>query len=202
MVTTDNEQQTGAPPPEGDLGTPDDGRSWFIVQTYSGYENKVKTNLDQRVKHMDMTDKIFEVIIPTEEEIEIREGQRRTVSRKLFPGYVLVQMIMDDDSWYVVRNTPGVTGFAGNISETDKSRPMPMADDEVNRIRRQTQAASPRINVGFKVGESVRVTDGPFVDFVGQVDEINLDKGKVRVMVSMFGRETPVELDFLQVEKQ
>jgi transcriptional antiterminator NusG len=172
------------------------------VQTYSGYENKVKTNLDQRVKHMDMGGKIFEVFIPEEEEIEIHDGQRRTVKRKLFPGYVLVQMIMDDDSWYVVRNTPGVTGFAGNISETDKSRPMPMNDDEVNRIRRQTQLAAPRINVGFKVGEAVRVTDGPFVDFVGQVDEINLDKGKVRVMVSMFGRETPVELDFLQVEKQ
>ena len=180
----------------------DDGRAWYIVQTYSGYENKVKTNLDQRVKHMDMGGKIFEVFIPEEEEIEIHDGQRRTVKRKLFPGYVLVQMIMDDDSWYVVRNTPGVTGFAGNISETDKSRPMPMADEEVNRIRRQTQLAAPRINVGFKVGEAVRVTDGPFVDFVGQVDEINLDKGKVRVMVSMFGRETPVELDFLQVEKQ
>ena len=189
--------------PEGDdAAEASDGRHWYIVQTYSGYENKVKTNLDQRVKHMDMGGKIFEVFIPEEEEIEIHDGQRRTVKRKLFPGYVLVQMIMDDDSWYVVRNTPGVTGFAGNISETDKSRPMPMADEEVNRIRRQTQLAAPRINVGFKVGEAVRVTDGPFVDFVGQVDEINLDKGKVRVMVSMFGRETPVELDFLQVEKQ
>jgi len=188
--------------PEGDDAEASDGRHWYIVQTYSGYENKVKTNLDQRVKHMDMGGKIFEVFIPEEEEIEIHDGQRRTVKRKLFPGYVLVQMIMDDDSWYVVRNTPGVTGFAGNISETDKSRPMPMADEEVNRIRRQTQLAAPRINVGFKVGEAVRVTDGPFVDFVGQVDEINLDKGKVRVMVSMFGRDTPVELDFLQVEKQ
>ena len=151
---------------------------------------------------MDMGGKIFQVVIPTEEEIEIREGQRRTVSRKLFPGYVLVHMIMEDDSWYVVRNTPGVTGFAGSTSETDRSRPMPLADEEVSRILRQMNAAAPRINVGFKVGDAVRVTDGPFVDFVGQVDEINLDKGKVRVMVSMFGRETPVELDFLQVEKQ
>jgi transcriptional antiterminator NusG len=201
MVTTDNEQQTGAPPPEGDGGTPGDGRAWFIVQTYSGYENKVKTNLDQRVKHMDMEDKIFQVVIPTEEEIEIREGQRRTVSRKLFPGYVLVQMIMDDDSWYVVRNTPGVTGFAGGSTD-ERSRPTPLADEEVARILRQMQTAQPRINIGFKVGESVRVTDGPFIDFVGSVEEINLDKGKVRVMVSMFGRETPVELDFLQVEKQ
>jgi transcriptional antiterminator NusG len=171
------------------------------VQTYSGYENKVQKNLDQRIKHMDMGDKIFEVVIPEEEEIEIREGQRRTVKKKLFPGYVLVKMIMDDDSWYVVRNTPGVTGFAGSTSEADRSRPMPLGDDEAARILRQRETA-PRINIGFKVGESVRVTDGPFIDFVGQVDEINLDKGKVRVMVSMFGRETPVELDFLQVEKQ
>ena len=197
---SDNDYE--ATPPEGDDVEVGDDRHWYIVQTYSGYENKVKTNLDQRVKHMDMGGKIFQVVIPTEEEIEIREGQRRTVSRKLFPGYVLVQMIMEDDSWYVVRNTPGVTGFAGNTSETDRSRPMPLGDEEVSRILRQMNAAAPRINVGFKVGESVRVTDGPFVDFVGQVDEINLDKGKVRVMVSMFGRETPVELDFLQVEKQ
>jgi len=181
---------------------PDDGRAWYIVQTYSGYENKVKTNLEQRVKHMDMGHKIFQVVIPTEEEIEIRDGQRRTVQRKLFPGYVLVQLAMDDESWYVVRNTPGVTGFAGGTQDLERSRPTPLADEEVARIVRQMHTAQPRINIGFKVGESVRVTDGPFVDFVGQVDEINLDKGKVRVLVSMFGRETPVELDFLQVEKQ
>ena len=180
----------------------DDGRRWYIVQTYSGYENKVKTNLDQRVKHMDMGGKIFEIVIPTEEEIEIRDGQRRTVSRKLFPGYALVHMVMDDESWYVVRNTPGVTGFAGSNEERDRARPMPLGEEEVGRILRQMHTAQPRINIGFKVGEAVRVTDGPFVDFVGQVDEINLDKGKVRVMVSMFGRDTPVELDFLQVEKQ
>ena len=201
MVMTDSEQQADAPPPEGEADTSGDGRAWYIVQTYSGYENKVKTNLDQRVKHMDMEDKIFQIVIPTEEEIEIRDGQRRTVSRKLFPGYVLVHMIMDDDSWYVVRNTPGVTGFAGGSTD-ERSRPTPLADEEVARILRQMQTAQPRINIGFKVGESVRVTDGPFVDFVGSVEEINLDKGKVRVMVSMFGRETPVELDFLQVEKQ
>ena len=182
--------------------TPDDGRAWYIVQTYSGYENKVKTSLDQRVKTMDMGDKIFQVIIPTEEEIEIKDGQRKTVSRKLFPGYIFVQMVMSDDSWYVVRNTPGVTGFAGSNEERDRARPMPLGEEEVGRILRQMHTAQPRINIGFKVGEAVRVTDGPFVDFVGQVDEINLDKGKVRVMVSMFGRDTPVELDFLQVEKQ
>lgn len=174
---------------------------WFIVQTYSGYENKVKTNLEMRVKHMDLEGRIIEVIIPTEEEIEIRDGQRKTVSKKLFPGYVLIQMVMDDETWYVVRNTPGVTGFAGSAVD-ERSRPTPLDDEEVASILRQMDAAQPRINIGFQTGEMVRVTDGPFIDFVGQVDEINLDKGKVRVMVSMFGRETPVELDFLQVEKQ
>ena len=171
------------------------------MQTYSGYENKVKSNLEQRVKHMDFADRILQVVIPTEDEIEIRDGQRRTVSRKLFPGYVLVQMVMGDDSWYVVRQTPGVTGFAGGNPD-ERARPTPLADEEVARILRQMESVQPRINIGFKAGESVRVTDGPFIDFVGQVDEINLDKGKVRVLVSMFGRETPVELDFLQVEKQ
>jgi transcriptional antiterminator NusG len=180
---------------------PDDGRAWYIVQTYSGYENKVKTNLDQRIKSMDMGDKIFQVIIPTEDEIEIRDGQRRTVQRKLFPGYVFVQMVMDDDSWYVVRNTPGVTGFAGATME-DRSKPTALADAEVDKILKQMDAGQPRINIGFQVGESVLVTDGPFSDMIGVVDSIDLDRGRVRVMVSMFGRETPVELDFLQVEKQ
>ena len=171
------------------------------MQTYSGYENKVKTNLDQRVKSMDMADRIFDVVIPVEDEIEIHQGQRRTVSKKMFPGYVFVQMIMDDDSWYVVRNTPGVTGFAGSSAE-DRSRPTPLANEEVDRILRQMRTAQPRINVGFKEGDSIRITDGPFADFLGQVDEINLDRGKVRVMVTMFGRETVIEMDFLQVEKQ
>ena len=180
---------------------PNDGRAWYIVQTYSGYENKVKTNLDQRIKSMDMGDKIFQVIIPTEDEIEIRDGQRRTVQRKLFPGYVFVQMVMDDDSWYVVRNTPGVTGFAGATME-DRSKPTALADAEVDKILKQMDAGQPRINIGFQVGESVLVTDGPFSDMIGVVDSIDLDRGRVRVMVSMFGRETPVELDFLQVEKQ
>ncbi len=171
------------------------------MQTYSGYENKVKTNLDQRVKTMDVADRIFEIVIPVEEEIEIHQGQRRTVSKKMFPGYVFVHMVMDDDSWYVVRNTPGVTGFAGSTAE-DRSRPTPLADAEIDRILRQMETAQPRINVGFREGDSVRVTDGPFQDFIGQVDSINVDKGKVRVMVTMFGRETVIEMDFLQVEKQ
>jgi transcriptional antiterminator NusG len=181
--------------------TPDDGRAWYIVQTYSGYENKVKTSLEQRVKTMDMSNKIFQVIIPTEEEIEIKDGQRKTVSRKLFPGYVFVQMIMADDAWYVVRNTPAVTGFAGATSD-DRAKPTPLPDAEVDQILKQMTSAQPRVNVGFQIGESVLVTDGPFSDMIGVVDAIDVDKGRVRVLVSMFGRETPVELDFLQVEKQ
>ena len=186
---------------EPEVVAADDDRAWYIIQTYSGYENKVKKNLDQRIKQMDLGDLIFQVVIPTEEEIEIRDGQRRTVSKKLFPGYVLIQMLMEDDAWSLVRNTPGVTGFAGG-NEEEGSRPVPLDDEEAGRILPQMDAGTPRINVGFAIGESVRVIDGPFIDFVGQVDDINLDKGKVRVMVSMFGRETPVELDFLQVEKQ
>ena len=181
--------------------TPDDGRAWYIVQTYSGYENKVKTSLEQRVKTMDMGGKIFQVIIPTEEEIEIKDGQRKTVSRKLFPGYIFVQMVMSDDSWYVVRNTPAVTGFAGATAD-DRAKPTPLADAEVDQILRQMTSDKPRVNVGFQIGQSVLVTDGPFSDMVGVVDAIDVDKGRVRVLVSMFGRETPVELDFLQVEKQ
>ncbi|MEX2446927.1 MAG: transcription termination/antitermination protein NusG [Dehalococcoidia bacterium] len=193
-------QAAEAPAVEADA-TPDDGRAWYIVQTYSGYENKVKTSLEQRVKSMDMGDKIFEVIIPTEDEIEIKDGQRKTVSRKLFPGYVFVQMVMTDDSWYVVRNTPAVTGFAGNTTD-ERSKPTPLADAEVEKIVKQMTSAQPRVNVGFTIGESVTVTDGPFSDMIGVVDAIDVDKGRVRVLVSMFGRETPVELDFLQVEKQ
>jgi transcriptional antiterminator NusG len=183
--------------------TPDDGRAWYIVQTYSGYENKVKSSLEQRVKAMDLGNQIFDVIIPTEDEIEIKDGQRRTVSRKLFPGYVFVQMVMTDTAWHVVRNTPAVTGFAGASSdERDRSRPTPLANEEVDTILRQMHSAQPRVNVGFQIGESVLVTDGPFSDMLGTVDSIDVDKGRVRVMVSMFGRETPVELDFLQVQKQ
>jgi transcription termination/antitermination protein NusG len=184
---------------------PDDGRAWYIVQTYSGYENKVKTSLEQRVKAMDLGHQVFQVIIPTEDEIEIKDGQRRTVSRKLFPGYVFVQMVMTDEAWYVVRNTPAVTGFAGASTderERSLSRPTPLADEEVDAILRQMTSAQPRVNVGFQIGESVLVTDGPFSDMLGVVDSIDVDKGRVRVMVSMFGRETPVELDFLQVQKQ
>ncbi len=175
---------------------PQDGREWFVIHTYSGYENKVKKNLEHRIDTMDVRDKIFHVVIPTEDEIEIRDGQRRTVARKVFPGYVLVQMVMSDESWYVVRNTPGVTGFVGT-----GNRPTPLDREEVRRIIRQMRLEAPKVKVGFEVGQSVRIIDGPFIDFAGQVDEINLQKGKVKVLVSFFGRETPVELDFLQVEK-
>ena len=180
-----------------------EGRSWYVIHTYSGYENKVKTNLEHRIQTMDAKDLIFEVVIPTEDEIEIRDGQRRTVARKIFPGYVLVQMIdlKEDDikssqAWFVVRNTPGVTGFVGS-----GTRPVPLEPPEVKRILRQMRVEAPKVKVGFIVGQSVRIVDGPFQDFVGQVDDINLEKGKVKVLVSFFGRETPVELDFLQVER-
>jgi len=178
-----------------------DGRAWYIVQTYSGYENKVKVDLEQRIRSMDMAERIFHVIVPTEDEIEIRDGQRKTVSKKLFPGYVFVQMVMDDDTWYVVRNTPGVTGFAGTTMD-ERAKPTPLPNTEVEQIVRQMHSAQPKINIGFAVGETVLVTDGPFSDMIGTVDTIDLDRGRVRVMVSMFGRDTPVELDFLQVEKQ
>ena len=179
------------------------GRVWYIIHTYSGHENKVKTNLEHRIASMDARDLIFRVVVPTEDEIEIRDGQRRTVSRKIFPGYILVQMVelKEDDpksnqAWFVVRNTPGVTGFVGS-----GTRPVPLEREEVMRILRQMRLEEPRVKVGFAIGQSVRIVDGPFQDFVGQVDDLNLEKGKVKVLVSFFGRETPVELDFLQVEK-
>lgn len=180
-----------------------EGRSWYVIHTYSGYENKVKTNLEHRILTMDAKDLIFQVVVPTEDEIEIRDGQRRTVARKIFPGYVLVQMIdlkeEDIDSsraWFVVRNTPGVTGFVGS-----GTKPVALEPPEVKRILRQMRVEAPKVKVGFIVGQSVRIVDGPFQDFVGTVDDINLEKGKVKVLVSFFGRETPVELDFLQVER-
>ena len=203
MVQQTNLTEGDTPEDTGiDLGLDaTDGRAWYIVQTYSGYENKVKVDLEQRIRSMDMAERIFHVIVPTEDEIEIRDGQRKTVSKKLFPGYVFVQMVMDDDTWYVVRNTPGVTGFAGTTMD-ERAKPTPLPNTEVEQIVRQMHSAQPKINIGFAVGETVLVTDGPFSDMIGTVDTIDLDRGRVRVMVSMFGRDTPVELDFLQVEKQ
>jgi len=215
--TPPQESVTEAPPVEEEQRQeeeqrPDDGRRWYVIHTYSGYEDKVKANLEHRVQNMDVADLIFEVVVPCVDEIEIRDGQRRTVPRKIFPGYVLVQMIelkREDDlsasseervrssrAWYVVRNTPGVTGFVGSGHQ-----PTPLDETEVSSILRQMRSEEPRVKVGFALGQSVRIIDGPFIDFIGTVDEMNLEKGKVKVLVSFFGRETPVELDFLQVER-
>ena len=174
----------------------DSERRWYVIHTYSGYEQRVQTNLEHRITSMDAQDKIFQVVIPTENEIEIKDGQKKTVAKKVFPGYILVEMKLNDESWNVVRNTPGVTGFVGS-----GSKPVPLDEEEVESIFKQMRTETPRVKVGFRKGESVRVVDGPFIDFIGIVDEINAEKGKVRVLVSFFGRETPVELDFLQVER-
>jgi transcriptional antiterminator NusG len=181
---------------EAPEGEPDDGRLWYVVHCYSGYENKVRHNLEQRIDSMGMKSKIFDVVVPTEEEIEVKDGKRRTVERRVFPGYILVQMILTEESWYVVRNTPGVTGFVGQGNE-----PIPLRPEEVTSIVKRMEAEAPRIKVTYSLGQKVRIIDGPFNDFIGTVDDIDMEKAKVRVMVSFFGRETPVELDFLQVEK-
>jgi transcriptional antiterminator NusG len=179
------------------------GRKWYFVHTYSGHENKVRHAIKATVEQMDAKDKVFHVVVPTEDEIEIRDGQRRTVKRKLYPGYVLVQTIElkegdpdSDEAWHMIRNTTGVTGFVSS-----GTRPVPLSQDEVNHILRAMRMEQPRVRVAFIPGQSVRIVDGPFEDFVGTVDEINMEKGRVKVVVNMFGRETPVELDFLQVER-
>jgi len=174
-------------------------KKWYVVHTYSGYENKVKTNLEKRVESMGMEDKIFRVLVPMEEEIETKDGNKKTTMKKIFPGYVLVEMIMTDDSWYVVRNTPGVTRFVG--SSGAGSKPTPLLDDEAKAILKQMGMEEARPKVDFVLKENVKVTDGPFKNFVGHIEEINVEKQKLKVLVNMFGRETPVELDFTQVEK-
>lgn len=171
-------------------------KDWYVIHTYSGYENKVKTNLERRVESMGMEDKIFRVFVPTEEEIEFKDGKKKINQKKVFPGYVLVEMIMSDDSWYVVRNTPGVTGFVGS-----GSKPIPLTADEVRAILKQLDFDEAKPKVAFSVGDVVRVVSGPFENFDGRIDEVNVDRGKLRVQISMFGRNTPVELDFEQVEK-
>jgi transcription termination/antitermination protein NusG len=178
---------------EADL---DDDRRWYVIHSYSGYENKVKRNLLQRIDSMEMESQIFEVIVPTIEEMELHDGKRRTVSRRVFPGYILVQMIMNDDSWYVVRNTPGVTGFVGM-----GNKPTPLSPQEVSKIMQRIESDAPQIRATFTVGQQVRIVDGPFIEFVGSVDEVDEGRSKLKVLVSFFGRETPVELDYLQVEK-
>jgi len=185
----------GEPAAGGDSGSHEDAR-WYVVHSYSGYENKVKKNLENRIESMGMHEQIFRVVVPTEEQVELKGGQRRTAERRIFPGYILVEMVLTDDSWYVVRNTPGVTGFVGL-----GNKPTALLPEEVDRILKRMEAEAPTIKVNFKEGDSVQISDGPFKDFHGTVDYIDTEKGKVKVLVSFFGRETPVELDFLQVER-
>ncbi len=174
----------------------DEERQWYVIHTYSGYENKVRQNLEHRIESMEMQDQIFRVIVPTEEEIEIKNGQRRVVNKKIYPGYVLVQMRLTDDSWYVVRNTPGVTSFVGH-----GNRPVPLDDTEVKSILKQMEAEAPKVRVSYQVGQAVKITDGPFTEFEGTVDAIDHERGRVRVLVSLFGRLSPIDLDFLQVTR-
>jgi len=190
------EAEVTAEETEAEVPEPQDDRAWYVVHCYSGYENKVKHNLEQRIETMQMQSQIFQVVVPTEDEMEVRDGKRRIIERRVFPGYLLVQMILTDDSWYVVRNTPGVTGFVGMGNE-----PTPLRPEEVQSIMKRMEAEAPKIKVTFKSGQKVRIIDGPFNEFIGMVDEIDMERAKVRVLVSFFGRETPVELDFLQVEK-
>ena len=175
---------------------PEDGRVWYVVHCYSGNEDKVRHNIMQRTESMSMDDLIFDVIVPTEDEVNIKNGERQTVEKKVFPGYILVNMILTEESWYMVRNTPGVTGFVGMGND-----PTPLQPEEVARILKRMESESPRINITFRPGERVRIVDGPFEDFYGKVAEIDMERATVRVMVNFFGRETPVELDFLQVEE-
>ena len=169
---------------------------WYVIHTYSGYEDQVAEALKQRIESLDMEDKIFDVIVPKEKQIEIKNGRRRTVERKIFPGYIMVQMVVTEDSWFVVRNTPNVTGFVGT-----STTPSPLSEEEVKSIQRRMGIEEPLYNIDFKIGETVNITDGPFKGFDGLVNEIDEQKGKIKVLVSMFGRETPVELDSLQVKK-
>ena len=174
-------------------------KNWYVLHTYSGYENKVKANLEKRVESMGMQDKIFRVVVPEEEETEIKNGKKKVVKRKVFPGYVLVEIVMTDDSWYVVRNTPGVTGFVG--SSGSGSKPTPLLPEEVVVILKRMGVTETRIDVNYEIGETVRVKEGPFANFTGSVEEMDKDKAKLKVLVNMFGRDTPVELDFTQIEK-
>ncbi|MBI5037888.1 MAG: transcription termination/antitermination protein NusG [Candidatus Kerfeldbacteria bacterium] len=172
------------------------GRRWYVLHTYSGYEENVARNLRQRIESMDMQDKIFNVLIPTENKIKIKNGKRRVVTEKIFPGYVLVEMVVTDDSWYVVRNTPNVTGFVGS-----GTTPTPISEDEVKEIQRRMGVEEPKYKIDVNQGTPVKITDGPFKEYEGKVSEVDEARGKVKVLVAMFGRETPIELDFLQIKK-
>lgn len=171
-------------------------KRWYVIHTYSGYENKVSANLERKVHSLGMENEIFRIVIPMENEVEIKDGKRRSVQRKVFPGYVLVEMIVNDRSWYAVRNTPGVTGFVGS-----GSKPIPLTDDEVRAIMRSMGVEESRPKIDFQLHQLVRLKTGPFADCLGKVSEINEERGKLKVLVDMFGRETPVEIDFTQVEE-
>jgi len=188
----EEDQPAEEPEAESDANT----SQWYVVHCYSGYENKVKKNLEHRAESMAMTSHIHDVIVPTEEQIELKDGQRRVVERRIYPGYVLVRMLMDEESWYVVRNTPGVTGFVGI-----GNKPTPLRQDEVDRIMRRMESEEPVPQVKVKIGDKVRIVEGSFTDFHGTVDEVYPDKGKARVLVSFFNRETPIEVDLLQIER-
>lgn len=190
------EQGSATAPSEAQPQPPQEGRAWYVVHCYSGYENRVKKTLERRIESMNMQDKIFRVVVPVEEEVELRDGKRRTVERRLFPGYILVDMILTEDSWYVVRNTPNVTGFVGT-----GNKPTPLSQEQVDKILQRLESEAPRVKVSYRVGQKVRIVEGPFADFIGVVDEIYPDKGRVRILVSIFGRETPMEVDFLQIER-
>lgn len=174
-------------------------KNWYVVHTYSGYENKVKANLEKRVESMGMQDKIFRVIVPEEEETDYKNGKKKVTKKKVFPGYVLVEIVMTDDSWYVVRNTPGVTGFVGSAGSG--SKPTALLPEEVVSILKHMGMEEKRVELDFDLKETVKVIDGPFANFTGSIEEIDKDKSKVKVLVNMFGRETPVELEFSQVDK-
>ena len=176
--------------------TQDLGRRWYAIHTYSGYEENVAHNLKQRIESMDMNDKIFNILIPKEKKIKIKNGKRKVIEEKIFPGYVLVDMFVTDDSWYVVRNTPNVTGFIGT-----GTIPSPVSDEEIKALQKRMGVDEPEFKIDVEVNAPVKITDGPFKNFEGKVSEIDEARGKVKVLVSMFGRETPVELDFLQVKK-
>lgn len=177
-------------------GKQDGARNWYVIHTYAGYEDQVAQNLRQRIESLDMKDKVFDVMVPTEKQIEIKNGKRRTVERKIFPGYVMVDMIVTDDSWYIVRNTPNVTGFIGF-----GVRPTPMSVQEVENIKKRMGQDEPKYKIELQNGDLVEITDGALKGFQAKVDEVDLDKGKVKVLVSMFGRETPVALDYLQLKR-
>jgi transcription termination/antitermination protein NusG len=174
-------------------------KNWYVVHTYSGYENKVKTNLEKRVETMGMQDKIFRVVVPEEEETEFKDGKKKVTMKKVFPGYVLVEIIMTDDSWYVVRNTPGVTGFVGSAGSG--SKPTALLPDEVEMVLKRMGMDEKNVEVDFVIGDTVQVKEGPFANFTGSIEEMDKDKSKLKVLVNMFGRDTPVELEFTQVEK-